>query len=160
MIPFFLIPTALIWSSGILKDTIVMGAIGVLLYTFYNVCSLKRNVLINLFITYISLLFLLLFRPVLLFVYTPCIVIWGLIYALKNIVSLQKKIILITTVLIFAFSFGYLISGNVLDSKPKYQIENFYTVFPPSILRRGCKTGKISAWTKAISTTNIVNGCD
>ena len=42
----------------------------------------------------------------------------------------------------------------------KYQIENFYTVFPPSILRRGCKTGKISAWTKAISTTNIVNGCD
>ena len=42
----------------------------------------------------------------------------------------------------------------------KYQIENFYTVFPPSILCRGCKTGKISAWTKAISTTNIVNGCD
>ena len=36
MIAFFLIPTALLWSSGVLKDTVTMCIIGLYLYAFSN----------------------------------------------------------------------------------------------------------------------------
>ena len=75
-IPFFLIPSALIWSSGILKDTLIVGVIGMLILTFSNLFIHKRKIVRSILLTVICVLLIQLLRPFLLFILIPCLFFW------------------------------------------------------------------------------------
>ena len=124
IIPFFLIPTALIWSSGILKDTIVMGVIGLLLFIFSNVCIYKKKILSNLLLSIVCFFLLLFLKPILLLILAPCLILWGLSYLLRNTLSFKRKITLVITFFLIAISLWFLINKTVLNVTPKYQMEN------------------------------------
>jgi hypothetical protein len=124
MIAFFLIPTALLWSSGILKDTITIGVIGFILYAFSNVFIFKKKIIISFLITLIGAYLLLLLKPYILYILFPCLFIWvqsNIKNLIKNtfIRSLIKPIIIL--VLIVS---AYFIAGSVSESAGKYNVEN------------------------------------
>jgi len=122
LIPFFLVPTALIWSSGILKDTLMIGTIGLLLYSSINVLLHKQRLYLNTTLFIIGFLLVLLLKPILLFVFIPFLIIWGTAYSFQQMNTPLNKIILITTIMILTVGAGYTTNNHFLKNRPKYQI--------------------------------------
>jgi hypothetical protein len=123
-IPFFLIPTALIWSSGILKDTIIIGVIGLLLFTFSEIFIYRKRILINALITILGIFILQLFRPILLFVLIPSLFFWGLLYLTDSIKIKLVKIITRAGLVISIAAIGWFINQSSTSEASKYKIDN------------------------------------
>ncbi|MCW3124360.1 MAG: hypothetical protein JWO03_18 [Bacteroidetes bacterium] len=62
IVPVFLVPSILFWSSGLLKETLVMFFLGLLLFAAFKLLDL-RNLLSNLVITVVCILFIYLLKP-------------------------------------------------------------------------------------------------
>ena len=62
VIPVFLMPSILFWSSGLLKETLVMFFFGMLLFSAFRLLSLG-NIFTNLVIITVCILFLYLLKP-------------------------------------------------------------------------------------------------
>jgi hypothetical protein len=136
-IPFFLIPTAMFWSSGILRDTLVISVFGLLLYSCSNFFVHKKRRFTNAIISLAGLLVLLFLKPISLFILTPCLIVWGLSYLIKRKFSLQKKLIIILLCIMLTSCVGYFVNKTVLIKNSKYQVEHlmstlkgFQTIHP------------------------------
>jgi hypothetical protein len=73
---FLLVPSILLWGSGILKDTITMACIGWLLYAFANIIIFKRRFLYSLIIIVFATIIIGLLKPYILYVLYPALFIW------------------------------------------------------------------------------------
>ena len=62
IIPVFLVPSILFWSSGLLKETLVMFFLGMLFFTALKL-SAMRNIVVNLLLSAICLHFLYFLKP-------------------------------------------------------------------------------------------------
>jgi len=62
VIPVFMIPSVLFWSSGLLKETLVMLCLGTLIFAAMKVLE-ARNLIANIILTALSLHFLYLTKP-------------------------------------------------------------------------------------------------
>jgi hypothetical protein len=62
IIPLFFIPSILFWSSGLLKETLVIFFLGLLLFTCMKLAAMK-NIFVNLLLSLICLQFLYLSKP-------------------------------------------------------------------------------------------------
>ncbi len=106
------LPTFVFWSSGILKDTLCIAAIGWITYAlygiFWNKKSFIKNVILLLFFSYI----LATIKVYILISYIPFFI---LFIILKNMQVIQNKMIkyMIAPLLILVFVFGF---GKVLKS--------------------------------------------
>jgi len=136
-IPFFLVPTALFWSSGILRDTIIIGSFGVVLYSGVNLFIFKKNLLLHSLIFLLALGFILFLKPILFFVLLPCLVVWMVLsfiaknFYFKNI--LRYAIFGALTIIILVF----FVNTYVLDENSKYKLthlmitlKGFHTIHP------------------------------
>lgn len=124
LVPFFLIPSALLWSSGILKDTVTIGVIGWMLYAFSNLFIFKRKFGFSILVIGIGSLFLLALKPYILYVLLPCLFVW--VQAnIKNLFagSFVRMLLkpLIIGVLIFS---GYFLTQEFSKSAGKYNLDN------------------------------------
>ena len=124
MIPFFLIPTALIWSSGILKDTLVIGSIGILLHAFSYTFILKERFWLNISLIFFGMLILQLLKPILLIVLLPCLFFWGILHVTKPIQSTLFRLIIRFSFALVVLGFAYLLDQKVVDPSSKYKTEN------------------------------------
>ncbi len=124
LIAFFFIPTALLWSSGILKDTVTIGVIGFMLYTFSNVFIFKRKLFTGIIITLIGAYLLLLLKPYILYVLFPCLFIW-VQSNIKNLItnSFIRRLIK-PFIILFLIVSAYYLAQNISDSAGKYNVEN------------------------------------
>lgn len=125
-IPFFLIPTALIWSSGILKDTLIIGIIGILLFTFSNLFIHKTKIWISVVMTVFCILLIQILKPILLFILIPSLFFWGLLYVTKSIQHLFSRIIIRLAIVILIIGVGYFSGQYLFDSSSKYRVENLF----------------------------------
>jgi len=62
IIPVFLIPSVLFWSSGLLKETLVIFFLGMLFFTSVKLFAMK-NILVNLLLSLLCLRFLYMAKP-------------------------------------------------------------------------------------------------
>jgi hypothetical protein len=79
VIPVFLVPSILFWSSGLLKETLVIFFLGILLYTAIKLFQMK-NVVINLILSALSLHFLYLSKPFIAFSFLISFYVMGTFY--------------------------------------------------------------------------------
>lgn len=128
LIPFFLIPTAILWSSGILKDTVTIGIIGWLLYAFSNIFIFKRRYIISIILIILGTYLMFLLKPYLLYVLIPSLFLW-VQSNVRRIVSGSFVRLLVTPALIISLSIsGYLLTQSLSQSAGKYKIENLENV--------------------------------
>lgn len=126
-IPFFLIPTALFWSSGILRDTLVIGVFGVLIYSFYNAFITRNKVLYYLFVGLGSLFIMLLLKPILFYVLVPSFVVWGLLYYFEREKSIKSRAIHLTIISVIVFGLVFSVNYFLLKENQVYKIENLFS---------------------------------
>lgn len=105
LIGFFMTPSIIFWSSGVLKDTVTMSCIGWTLYSFSNVLFFKRKILISIFLVITSSIIIFILKPYILYILIPCMLIWTQSH-LKNLIKGSFiRIVLIPTIMI-SFAFG------------------------------------------------------
>ncbi len=118
------VPSTIFWGSGILKDTITLGALGWLTWALINIIELNRrnlifwlSIVINAWIIYnIKLYILICFLPlILIWVY------WKRILSMKNTVM---RVLIAPILLIIFISVGYLAVQQITNSNKQYSFDN------------------------------------
>ncbi|MGZ3904777.1 MAG: hypothetical protein ACXVC6_13835 [Bacteroidia bacterium] len=79
----FLIPSVIFWSSGVLKEGILMFAMGVLFYTFMNALIAKKNILRNIILMLISIFLITINKNYLLYALVPALFCYYIVYRFK-----------------------------------------------------------------------------
>jgi len=124
IIAFLLIPSALLWSSGVLKDTVTQGVIGWMLYSFSNVFIFKRKRFFSFFTIIFGGWILFLLKPYILYVLLPCLFIW-VQSNIKNLIENNFIRILIKPFIIILLAFfGYIIILQLSADTDKYRLDN------------------------------------
>lgn len=123
LIAFLLIPTALLWSSGILKDTVTQGSIGFLLYAFSNVFIFKRKLLSSIIITIIGVYVLFLLKPYILYILIPCLFVWVQTNVKNIIPNSLFRTLLKPLFFVGLISVGFFLLQNISGNAGKYDIE-------------------------------------
>ena len=124
LIAFFFIPTALLWSSGILKDTVTQGCIGWLLYGFSNLFIFKRKLLFSIFAILIVGFIIFFLKPYLLYVLLPCLFIWVQSKFKNMIKSSFFRAILKPFLIVLLIGVGAGLFQKISDGAGKYSAEN------------------------------------
>ncbi len=103
-------PSVVFWGSGILKDSIVLSAMGWFIYSIYFLLWEKKNKLLNLIIVIISGYFLILIKPYIFVALLPAISIWA---SWTYIIKIKNRVVrwIISPLLLLIFS---LISISVM----------------------------------------------
>ena len=117
------IPSVVFWGSGILKDTVTIGALGWLTWALFHVFELRTKVTLALIVMICSTLVILQIKSYIVVLFIPTVCTW--LY-LKSIKSLQNTLIKVVALPFIVFSFGafvYLSSSFI--SNDEYNIENF-----------------------------------
>lgn len=101
LIGFFMTPSIIFWSSGVLKDTVTMSCIGWIMYSFSNILFFKRRILLSICLIFVSSIFIYILKPYILYILIPCMLIWTQSY-LKNLIKGSFiRIVLIPLIMIF-----------------------------------------------------------
>ncbi len=123
-IAIFFIPSVFFWGSGILKDTITMGALGWATFGIYNVFIAKRHILISGFLLLISLYTIYTIKIYILLCYLPAAILWISYRRMAKMRSLVLKIMIAPFVLGIAGVAGYYSIAKVAEDNPRYSLDN------------------------------------
>lgn len=124
LIGFFFIPTAILWSSGILKDTVTQGIIGWLIYTISNIFIFNRKKILSILILVLGAYILFKLKPYILYVLIPCFFIWIQSSSKELIKGSFIRIIILPILLAFLLFSGYFLTLSFSESAGKYNLDN------------------------------------
>jgi hypothetical protein len=119
---FFLIPSLLFWGSGILKDTLCIGFLGIGFYTAYNYFFLKKFQLKYIIVCVVSFYLLYMLKPYILFAFMPMMAFWYYLKKINEVKHLVFKTLLVIlpflllTLYITLGNFNEVIAENAADN--------------------------------------------
>jgi hypothetical protein len=124
LVAVFLMPSTLIWTSGLIKEAFLMFSLGMLLNTIYNLIEKKSTTLLNYSQLIIFICCLFLIKPYIIFLLLPCVVGWLLLKHNAN----TKLLKMITVYFIYGclvvfaaeFLFGKRIPKLLLDKQTEF----------------------------------------
>ncbi len=114
------LPSAVFWSSGMLKDPICFGSVGYLVYAVFNIAIKRRKFISSIAWIAVSIIFLFYIKPYILFALIPGIVLW-LFSELNKLInnSTLRNIFTVMTIVVGALSAFYLIQYTTSDESVK-----------------------------------------
>jgi hypothetical protein len=114
------LPTVIFWSSGILKDSICMGALGWITYSLYEILFKKNRIFINTIIVVAAGYMLVIVKVYILVSYLPF---FGLFLFLKNISNIRStflKVFIVFTLIITSLSLFTQIMSKFKETLGEY----------------------------------------
>lgn len=121
----FTIPTMLLWSSGILKDSITIGLLGVLVYAIANIFIFNEKKIISIFYFVASVYIIFILKPYLIYLLLPALFLWVQSNIKAKISSSFVKV-LITPLLLISITFaGFYALSSLSETAGKYSIDNW-----------------------------------
>lgn len=123
-IAFLFIPSVFFWGSGLLKDTISFGFMGLLIYTSHKV--IIRQILRPLYIVVLILSFLIVgtTKAYILMAIMPALFIWKAFEVRKRVNSAFLKAMVFPIVIILSIGGGVLILQQMASLFQRYSINN------------------------------------
>ena len=120
LIAVFLMPSTLIWTSGLIKEAFLMFSLGMLLNTLFNLIEKKERISRNYIQLLVFLFCLFLIKPYIIFLLIPCVAGWMILKhnAYSQLLKLIAVYFLYGCIVLFAseFLFGKRIP-QLLSSK-------------------------------------------
>jgi hypothetical protein len=123
-IAIFFIPSVFFWGSGILKDTITMGALGWATYAIYYLFIAKRHLVVSAVILLSALYTIYTIKIYILLCFLPAAILWISYLRMASVRNVVLKIIIAPFVLGIAGIGGYYSIVKVAEDNPRYNIEN------------------------------------
>lgn len=122
-IAIFFVPSVFFWGSGILKDTITMGALGWATYAIYNLMIAKRHMLVAALLLLSSLFTIYTIKVYILLCFLPASILWIAYIRMGKVKNLILKIMVAPIILMLAGIGGYYSIIKVAENNPRYNIE-------------------------------------
>jgi len=123
-IAILFVPSVLFWGSGILKDTITLGAIGWLTWSLFRILELKKWGFLEILIGALMSMLIFSIKIYILLCFMPLISVWLLFKNLSRVKSLLLKLLLVPLFLIVFGSAGYFTLDTISKDSKRYSIEN------------------------------------
>jgi len=120
-------PTAGIWTSGILKDTFTLFALGLIFYSVYRILT-KGKYVWGLSMIILGTYTILGLKPYLLYLFLPAILIW---YHSNTVNKIQSKTLrYVTTPILLTIIIGasFLVFQTISSQAGKYSLENVESI--------------------------------
>jgi hypothetical protein len=120
----FFIPSVFFWGSGILKDTITLGCVGVATFTLSKIFIKRDPSFLRWVLLLLSLYGLLQVKIYILLTFLPASIIWVFMSNLQKLHSLVLKMLLFPLVIGVASVLAYFAVVRAGEENAKYAIEN------------------------------------
>lgn len=126
-IAIFFIPSVFFWGSGILKDTIALGALGWATYSIYYLLIARRHLILSGLILLASLFTIYTIKIYILLCFLPAAILWIAYHKMEKVRNLILKIMITPLVLAVAALGGYYSITKVAEDNPRYNLETITT---------------------------------
>ncbi|MBK6265491.1 hypothetical protein JKA74_10620 [Marivirga sp. S37H4] len=123
VVAIFFIPTVFFWGSGILKDTVTLGAVGFLVYGFIQVFFERKNIVLNSMLILLSIYIIYSVKLYILMSLAPTLVFWFFIYRIGRIPSLVAKILIAPFLLAIGFFLAYFVALKAGEDNSRYALD-------------------------------------
>ncbi|MDX2190143.1 MAG: hypothetical protein SFY32_09780 [Bacteroidota bacterium] len=120
----FFIPSVVFWGSGMLKDTITFGALGWLVFAFYQLFIIRNFNLKNWVIFTISVFLLVHIKIYILMSFVPAMVIWLFLTYNQKIKSVITRLLFVPLLIIFSMYLGLFVTQKLAEQDDQYKFEN------------------------------------
>lgn len=118
------IPSVFFWGSGILKDTITIGALGWATFGIYNVFIVKRKLGISAIILLISFFTIYAIKIYILLCYLPAAILWVFMTRISKVKNMILKIMIAPILIGLSGLLAYYSVIKVGEDNPRYNVEN------------------------------------
>ncbi len=121
------IPSVVFWGSGVMKDTVILGFIGILLYYTNQFFKYEKRSFKNLFLIFSSLYLISITKAYVSIALVPALFYWILFTFNKRIENPVFKIFIIPLLLGCLIGISILILNQIESVSNKYSIDNLMT---------------------------------
>ncbi len=119
------IPSVFFWGSGILKDSIVMGALGFLLYSIFNMVEKKNFKIKTLIIFAISFYVIFTIKAYIIVSFIPASALWIVLTYKNHIKNKVLKFVVAPFIIILALGGAFATFYYLGNSSGQYSLDNF-----------------------------------
>src|SRR5688572_13993211 len=120
----FFIPSVFFWGSGLLKDTITLGCLGIATYEVYRIFIRKRFGLLNVYILAVSLYGIYSIKIYIILTFLPAAILWIFMANLHAIRPPIAKMLLAPFMVCSAVALGYFAMLKAGEDNTKYSLNN------------------------------------
>ncbi|UII27796.1 hypothetical protein LVD15_05070 [Fulvivirga maritima] len=121
------VPSVFFWGSGILKDTVTLGAIAWITYSFDQLFLRRSWNIVNIVILAFCSFLILQIKVYILLCFLPALILWYFVSKIEQIQSIALKFMLAPFLLLVALGVGYFAIDKVGEQNSKYALENIAT---------------------------------
>lgn len=118
------IPSVFFWGSGLLKDTITLGALGWATLSIYFLFIKKRHLVISVVILLLSFYTLYTVKIYILLCFIPASILWVFSVKISKVKNIFFKILIAPLIIGLSGVIGYYSILKVGEDNPRYDIEN------------------------------------
>ena len=118
------IPSVAIWGSGIFKDTLTLGCLGIATYYLHIIFFERKISVIRIILLLLSLYIIYCIKIFILQAFIPAAAVWIIANKFGSIPWLVLKIMLVPFVILIMLGSGYFAFKKVGENDPKYSVEN------------------------------------
>lgn len=121
----FFIPSVFFWGSGLLKDTLTLGALGWATYATIRIfLHPKRPIVLYIILLILACYAVYLIKIYILLCFSPAIILWIFLYWRKKIPSAMLRILLTPIMIAIALALGYFALVAVGEDNQRYSLES------------------------------------
>ncbi|HEY0653538.1 MAG TPA: hypothetical protein VGD65_10430 [Chryseosolibacter sp.] len=120
----FFIPSAFFWGSGLLKDTVTLGCLGIAVYAADQIFIRSRVNPIKLTLLILSLILLYKIKVYILMALLPAAIVWIFLSRIQSIRYTVVKFVLFPVALVLSIGLGFFAMIRTGASSEKYSIDN------------------------------------
>jgi len=122
-IAIFFIPTVFFWGSGILKDTVTLGATGFLVYAFIQVFFERRKIVWNVLLLLLSIYVITSVKLYIFLCLMPSLILWYFFYKIGRISSLIVRILVAPFLLAIGAGTAYFVALKAGEDNSRYALD-------------------------------------
>ena len=122
-IAIFFIPSVFFWGSGILKDTLTLGALGWAFYAVVHLFFVRRKFVLSAIILVVSCWIIYSIKIYILLCFLPAVTIWVFLAQLPKIKSTFLKVTMLPLVLTIAALLSYWLVIEIGEENNRYNLE-------------------------------------
>lgn len=123
-IAIFFVPSLFFWGSGILKDTITIGALGWATYGVYTIFIRKKITVLSIIILLLSLYTIYVVKIYILMSFIPAAILWVFYGRLAHLKNSIVKLMIAPIILVATLGIGFYTVNKISEDSPRYSIEN------------------------------------
>ncbi|WP_303312076.1 hypothetical protein [Hymenobacter sp. BT730] len=121
-LPIFFLPSVFFWGSGLMKDSLCIGALGWTFYGFYHIFIEKKNISNALVLGLLGMYILISVKVYILLSFLPPALLWVFNENNQRIKSTALRLILKPLFIVLGLATGYLGATNLTAGDEKYDV--------------------------------------